>query len=377
LIVKKLPLSQLENFRDSWNALLNLSNLFSYFLTWEWIYAYVKSTKIDDSELLILLCFEDSKLIAIAPLYQYTDSFFGIKIIKIGFLGNTVSSDYMDVITLPEFENKGCEAILGFIEANCKYLYEFADVLPDSNIYKCFNDTKTGKSRKGYVFEKEICPRIILPKTFEKYFKELSSNTRYNYRRRLKQLSSDFSEPILINDIKSDKEELDKLFELHWKRWSINSEKKSTFNNLYRKEFNNILVSLCKSGKDIIFSKFIINDNIESILYIFRHKSHYYFYQNGWNPDFSKYSIGMLHLIMFIEYAIQNGAKTFDLLRGDEGYKYKLSNDTRKTYIIYVPSVFLVPNLYVQFIVIKKRIRKLLSVYSKFKIFRIGNESIQ
>jgi hypothetical protein len=373
LIVKKLPLSQLDKFRDSWNTLLNLSNSFSYFLTWEWIYAYVKSSKIDDSELLILLCFEDSKLIAIAPFYQYSDSFFGIKIIKIGFLGNTVASDYMDIITLPEFENESCKAIWEFIDANCKYLYEFADLLPDSNIYKFFNDTKTRIFPKGYVFEKETCPRIILPETFEKYFKKLSSNTRYNFKRRLKQLSSDFSEPILINDIKSDKEELDKLFELHRKRWSVNSEKKSTFNNLYRKEFNNILVSLCKNRKELIFSKFIVNENIESILYIFRYKNHYYFYQNGWNPEFSKYSIGMLHLIMFIEYAIQNDAKTFDLLRGNEGYKSKLSNDVRKTYMIYAPSILLLPNLYVQFIVLKKRIRKILSVFSKFSFWGIGN----
>ena len=369
MIVKKLPLSQLEKFRDSWNTLLNLSNLFSYFLTWEWIYAYVKSSKIDDSQSLILLCFEDSKLIAIAPFYQYSDSFFGIKINKIGFLGNTVSSDYMDVITLPEFENESCEAILEFIDANCRCLYAFADVLPDSNIYKFFNDTKPGIFRKGYIFEKEICPRIILPETFEIYFRELSSNTRYNFKRRLKQLSSDFSEPTLINDIKSDTEELDKLFELHRKRWSINSKKKSTFNNLYRKEFNNILVSLCLHKKNIIFSKLIINGNIESILYIFRYKNHNYFYQNGWNPDFSKYSIGLLHLIMFIEYAIQNDAKTFDLLRGNEDYKSKLSNDVRKTYMIYIPSVLLLPNLYVQFIVLKKRIRKLLSAFSKFNPF--------
>ena len=147
---------------------------------------------------------------------------------------------------------------------------------------------------------------------------------------------------------------MDILFDLHKKRWDSIKNKYSTFDNKYRIKFNKTLLKLNEGKNNIIFSKLLVKDQVESILYIFHHKKNFYFYQNGWNPDFSKYSIGLVHLILFVQYAISKKAKTFDLLRGDEPYKFKLSNDIRNTYTIYITSYFSKASVIIFILAIKK-----------------------
>jgi hypothetical protein len=75
---------------------------------------------------------------------------------------------------------------------------------------------------------------------------------------------------------------------------------------------------------------------------MFVYKGNLYYYQNGWLPEYTDYSIGMFHLYEVIKYAIEKGYSTFDMLRGDEPYKYRLKGEELKTLtFIYFSQSFL------------------------------------
>ena len=57
----------------------------------------------------------------------------------------------------------------------------------------------------------------------------------------------------------------------------------------------------------------------------------FYFYLNGYDPAWSKYSLGFTILWLSIECAARRGIKVYDLLRGSEPYKFFWANSARAT----------------------------------------------
>jgi CelD/BcsL family acetyltransferase involved in cellulose biosynthesis len=57
------------------------------------------------------------------------------------------------------------------------------------------------------------------------------------------------------------------------------------------------------------------------------HGKRYYYYFGSWDYAWGNYSPGKLHLMDLISYAAGNGFTEFDMLRGDEEYKKKISTD--------------------------------------------------
>lgn len=58
----------------------------------------------------------------------------------------------------------------------------------------------------------------------------------------------------------------------------------------------------------------------------------YYLYNSAYDPSWSASSPGWVMLTSMIEQAIAEGLTTFDFLKGDEGYKFRLGAQTRKLY---------------------------------------------
>jgi len=57
-------------------------------------------------------------------------------------------------------------------------------------------------------------------------------------------------------------------------------------------------------------------------LYGFRYGGVFYFYQSGFDPAYAKHSVGLATMALSIKAAIEEGAEEYDLLRGDEDYKF-------------------------------------------------------
>jgi CelD/BcsL family acetyltransferase involved in cellulose biosynthesis len=68
---------------------------------------------------------------------------------------------------------------------------------------------------------------------------------------------------------------------------------------------------------------------IAGVLYGFWWKDTFAAYQSGWDPRFARHSMGSVLVLHALERAGEEGARTFDFLRGDEPYKYRFGANDR------------------------------------------------
>jgi len=106
--------------------------------------------------------------------------------------------------------------------------------------------------------------------------------------------------------------ELNDMLEIHDKRWP-ESYKAPEYHS-------NILKYGIKEGI-VHFSTVKLNGTTISWRLGFILSKRYYSYMPAYEPMYSKYSPGKIHLIFCIKYAIENGCEVYDLLRGTEKYK--------------------------------------------------------
>jgi CelD/BcsL family acetyltransferase involved in cellulose biosynthesis len=66
------------------------------------------------------------------------------------------------------------------------------------------------------------------------------------------------------------------------------------------------------------------DDTMVGVEYAFCFRQRYYFYLNGFDPAFARYSLGSLLMLDAIRQAIGEGCLEVDFLRGDEPYKAQL-----------------------------------------------------
>src|SRR5207302_8050276 len=65
-------------------------------------------------------------------------------------------------------------------------------------------------------------------------------------------------------------------------------------------------------------------------LYGLRYGSTFYFYQSGFDQAYSKYSAGLVMMGLAIKAALEEGALEYDLLHGDEEYKFHWAHSQRE-----------------------------------------------
>lgn len=328
--ISLLAEAEFSGYKENWDKLLEGSDLTSYFLTWEWLYSFWLSLYDINHELRIYTFKVGTKLVGILPLYLHKSFINGFWVRKLHFLGDGVASDRMDLICLPGYHKACCDLFYRdvFIKKKNNFdMIEFQSMCDESYLLEYFKEKE-----KSHFLKEIVCPKVVLPETYKEYLDRYNSRKRNRIKKRSKKIYEDFeSVEIEYHSLKHRKDLLDTLFDLHKKRSDVVRNGKSSFCNNYRKEFNTFLCENCEN-ESVFFSIVKINGKIASILYLFLYKRNLYYYQNGWLPKYADYSIGMFHLYETIEYAIGKGYLTFDLLRGDEPYKYKLKGEESKTY---------------------------------------------
>ncbi|MBN1559675.1 GNAT family N-acetyltransferase [candidate division KSB1 bacterium] len=329
--------TEFAGMQTVWNALLVQARSHSFFLKWEWLYSYWLSIKNGSNRLAILAVENNADLVGLAPLYCCRRPRLGFPIWKIKFLGEDVASDYLDFIIKPGCERQCVRLFVDELLTSSSFSATgLAGFSQDSILHQYAIPELSRRSSHFLVYPANNCPEIVLPGSEDEFFDQLSSNTRYNLKRREKQLRKEFDhvEFKFIEFNRSD-ELVDTLFQLHETRWESIEDKASTFNNDFRKDFHRKLNAvLNKDGG--FFSLVQVNDKIVSIILIFHFQDNYFFYQNGWEPQFSKFSIGIVHLFHVILYCIQKNGVNFSMLRGDESYKFKFANRSTTLYSIMI-----------------------------------------
>jgi CelD/BcsL family acetyltransferase involved in cellulose biosynthesis len=299
------------SLEKAWDeVLLSCNN--SVFSTWEWLSIWWKHFG-TGKKLLLLLAEEDDKIIGIAPLMYSVHKMFGLRMGKIEFVG-TPQSDYNDFILTSKKE----ECVGLFID-HLSNLSEKWDCIDLTDIPEYSDALPFLIEMSKIVKPIYKCPYTPLSKSYNIFLRGLSHKHARDLQRNLKRLERKFEVDFVdYSGAQFYVEGMNLFLELHQKRW----EQKGfpAVSQRYRNFHFDIAQSFSKRGW-LGLSLLRLSGKPVAALYGFKYREKFYYYLSGFDPRYSRYSVGNLMISGAIEQSIQEGLVEFDFMRGAEEYK--------------------------------------------------------
>jgi CelD/BcsL family acetyltransferase involved in cellulose biosynthesis len=322
-----------------WNQLLAISNSDTITLTHQWLLTWWDVFN-EDRELCLLLARDNGALIGVAPLSKRTVRHYKIlPLRRIEFLASgeceadEICSDYLDFIVHPERDKEILAAFLDFLldkenDWNELVLTDIAGLSPN---LPHLREVSESRDLSWQVTREQICIFVPLPEEHSSLLANLSSQKRkrINKDRRVAK-----EQGIVAERFANPSEEFDAAFNtlvrLHQERWTSEGFPGSfasvKFSRFHRELISKIVemgwvqVWLLKNNDDTIYA---IYD------FVYGGKISHYQSGMGTSPK-SLLSPGFLLRDLSIEYAITQGLKECDFLKGDEkSYKFSWHGGTR------------------------------------------------
>jgi hypothetical protein len=270
-------------------------------------------------------------LIAIAPLARTAPRLASIlPVPSVQFLGTgTVGSDYLDIIVRRGSEDEA----LGLLEAffvDQRMVLEFAQLNAQRSTAATLAGLLAGRGWSRVRRPADVCPFIRLDgHTWASYAATLGSEHRYNFNRRLKQATRNFQ--LRFDQVRSPDEcnaALDRLIALHNLRWR-GAGGSDAFQSPAVVRFHHAISRLALDRHWLRLFVLNLDDVPVAALYGFFYRRVFSFYQSGYDLRYRKASVGMLTMGLAIQRAIAEGADEYDMLHGDESYKFQWAKDVR------------------------------------------------
>ena len=316
--------------RGEWTELLQHSDSDNLFLTWEWLHTWWRHIGAG-RKLMIVLLRAGRKLIALAPLIERPRNLWALQLWRgLEFLGGgDVGSDYLDVIVRRGREHDARTAFARDWHARALMLHLQRTSNERSTVLQIMADLR----RRGWtprVARTDLCPFIPLAgETWNSYLQKLGASHRYNFRRRLRNLERSFRVEFSLARTEVERAAaFQTLTTLHDRRWRVRGGSTAFYSDTLRRFHDDLTRVLLDRGWLRLFV-LRLDDTPVAALYGVLYGSRFYFYQSGFDPAFARQSVGMVTMGLSIEQAIREGAVEYDLLHGEEPYKFLWAQHTR------------------------------------------------
>jgi len=303
----------------------NFSSLHSYYkknnsgLTWSslfvmpsWLETWWKEFG-SEFDLLLLSIYQRNKVIGIAPLK--------VREKTASIIGSSDVSDYVDFITLSGKEQKFFSCLFEYLLNKGISCLDIKHVYQESSIYRFFVDKAENHHCEIYCKQDDVSLELDLPACWDDYLVSLSGKQRHEVRRKIRRLQESAS--INYRTIKNSDEVTDLLNTFFW-MFSESREDKKIFLTTRREAFFRSMVSKMAEEGLLELGLLELDGKPVSIILYFDYQNKRYLYNSGYDPNYRHLSVGLLLKIFCIKESIEKNKTTFDFLKGNETYKYRL-----------------------------------------------------
>lgn len=317
-----------ERLRGGWDDLFSNSSL-GPFLSWGWMNSWFENFG-DGFAPMVFTARRDGELIGILAMVRSSKSILGVKVERLVMMGSGFGgADYLDVIARDEDKADCTTAFIRFVRGiSDVHLIELSDLAEDSETCSLIRKEVRAHGTRLTELEAAICPQIDLSAGWENVLDQ--SKRKTNFQRRLKSmqrnLGSEFRSVTASSEIEG---AFERFNELHSKRWAASGG--SELNGHPRLEsFHRQAVAALAIAGLIRFDELWIDGRCCASIYGLDDGRTFYYYNAGYDPALKHLSVGLVLLGLSIRAAVERGNSTYDLLRGDEGYKFDWATGSRK-----------------------------------------------
>ena len=242
---------------------------------------------------------------------------------QVRFLGAPLS-DFQEILAARGHERAVRDAFLDHLAAHASRwdLCDFADQRKGTSL-------TVGEMPAGLrplLVHHRVCPYVPLSASWDEFTKRLSKNMRTNVGRRRRQVAKQFRAEYDVADDASLTTAMEELFRLHnarWRRRGVAGARMQAFHHEVARRF------LARGW--LRLHRLRLDGETRAVFYCFMLGRRVYYYLSGFDVAYGKFSIGNVLMAQAIERAIGDGADEFDLLRGDETYKFAWKAEERET----------------------------------------------
>jgi CelD/BcsL family acetyltransferase involved in cellulose biosynthesis len=324
-----------EALRPEWDELLEASPSNCLFLTWEWLFTWWKHLG-GDRRLALLAVRLGSQLVALAPFARGTSRPAGplgrlLLPTSLQLLGTgQVGSDYLDLLVRAGREHPAAEALAEHLAEEGSVM-ELRQLPAQGSLAHTLAESLTERGWKVAERGTNVCPVIDLAGlSWEDYVASLGKSHRQNLRRRLRKLEETFDVRFerAGSEIEVD-EAFQILLDLHRKRWRGRGGS-DALSDPRVVAFHREVTRLALRRGWLRLYVLRLDGRPAAALYGFLYRDRFLYYQSGFDGEFGDYSVGLAIMGLAIREAIAEGAREYDLLHGDESYKFLWASRSRE-----------------------------------------------
>ncbi len=330
---------EFEALRENWERLYSIDPEAQFFLSWVWLSQLFLRRPDSWSILAARPAGEKSDYVAFFPLRPATrfSRSRGAYINEI-YMGGNFWADYTGILCHPGYEEAAIGAFASHLadmdfarlhledfRASKQRIALLVDPFPED----AFRVSHRNRTSKTDGIDNLISPYVRLPDTFDDYLQtRLSANTRQKVRRYQRKLEAASDVEIVESSPATREQDLDALA-AYWKsRWAT---RKGDTADLKASKYRLIVQQGLEAG--IVYMP-VLRERGRPVAilasFIDRVKKSLLFFVAGRDPGWKRLPSGLLLHAHSIRWAIREGFGTYDLLRGDEQYKYSLGAEDRR-----------------------------------------------
>lgn len=321
-IILHTDASLFETLQPEWNALVMRSIANTPFSTWEWNSTWWQAYQ--PGALWVLTARQAGALVGIAPCFIENHPQLG-RVLR--YIGHIDVTDYLDLIVHEAHQTDVYNAFAAF-------LAQQTDAFDHIGIANMRSGSPTPSALQSALeshgfsvsFEQnDVAPYITLPADYDTYVETiLSSKERKETKRKMRRAEGgEYRFAWYIVDTSHDLDaELDKFLKL---MHSADQDKALFLQNAQHVAFFKAIMPLMHANGWLQLSFITIDDEPSAAYLSFDYNNIIYVYNSGLEPNkFGALSPGIVLLQYIIQHAIEQHRTTFDFLRGNESYKYKM-----------------------------------------------------
>ena len=256
---------------------------------------------------------ENGGLLAIAPLTLREDG-------VLRFIGGEDLSDYLDIVAKPGAYADAWRALMEYLNS------PGAPPWKEMRLHSVPAASPTAEFFSGYegakVEKEDVCPVIALPDSWDAYTGMLGQRDERELRRKIRKAGMEadlaYGSTLSPENIEAD---LEDFFRLH----ALSQPEKDEFWNDSRRTFFREMAREMLQLGWLDLSLMRVHGHAVAANFSFDYEDRIYLYNSGYDPGERDLSAGIVLLAQNIEQAIQSGRSSFDMLRGDEAYKYRFA----------------------------------------------------
>jgi CelD/BcsL family acetyltransferase involved in cellulose biosynthesis len=310
---------ELKTYASEWDTLLESSRARSLFLTWEWLDSWLKSVRPDAALLVVLVRDGGGRLAAIAPFYRTRMRLAGI----VGYrslrvVGDSDSgADYPDMILRADCERQAAEAVAGALvqhsrQWDCLWLSSMAGWTGAPERFEIMR-----KAAGMYLHERpRTFSSLQLPTSYQEYLESLSGKFRSWIRRRTRQLSAAHKLEFVRCDAREELPAwLDRLFELHSRRWASVGLRGSFERRPRMADFYRTFAPVAMERGWLRFYALRLDGQVLATQYGYAYGGSFLAIQEGFEPSAPE-GVGNLLRSLAVEACIAEGLREYDFLGG-------------------------------------------------------------